>query len=208
MSAPRGLFITFEGPEGSGKSTQMARLAKALRRGGRRVVVVTDPGTTGLGRALRRVLLHQRASISPLAEALLFFSGRAQLVDEAITPALMKGAVVLCDRFHDSTMAYQGYAGGLDVAWLESLGQSVIGVMPDLTIVLDVPVETGFARLRRRRDRMERKTLEFHRAVRLGYRAIARRDPKRVKVVSAVRDPKTVAADVLRLVSSRLGRRR
>ena len=204
----RGLFITFEGPEGSGKSTQIKRLAAALRRARRRVVVVTDPGTTGLGRALREVLLHQRKRISPLAEAMLFFAGRIQLVEEAVTPALARGAIVLCDRFHDSTMAYQGYAGGLDVDWLDRIGRDVIGLMPDLTIVLDVPVETGFARLRRRRDRMERKTIEFHRGVLAGYRAIARREPKRVVLIDAARDANAVARDILRIVRQRMGRTR
>ena len=182
----RGFFITLEGPEGSGKSTQAQYLVQMLRRRGCRVIFLRDPGSTALGRALRRMLLHTRAQLSPLAEAMLFIGGRVQLVEERIRPALKAGCIVICDRFHDSTVAYQGFGGGLDTKWLDAFGkQALHGVMPRLTVLLDLPVEHGFKRLRRSHDRMERKTLAFHRRVRNGYRRLAAHEPRRFIVVDA-----------------------
>ena len=146
----KGFFITLEGPEGSGKSSQARRLVQALRRRGERVVFVQDPGSTVLGRRLRTLLLHDHLRrVSPMTEALLFIAGRIPLVEEQIRPALRRGRVVVCDRFHDSTVAYQGFGGRLDVRWLDRLGRAAIGdVMPDLTVLLDIPTAVGFARLR------------------------------------------------------------
>lgn len=201
----RGYFITLEGPEGSGKSSQARRLAGALRRGGARVEFVRDPGSTTLGRALRRALLHSRATLSPLAEALLFIGGRVPLVEERIRPALARGRIVVCDRFHDSTVAYQGFGGGLDVPWLDRLGRAAIhGVMPNLTILLDLSTSQGFARLRRSRDRMERKTRQFHRRVRAGYLKLAKREPRRFVVINAGRPSEMVRRDVERAVIRRI----
>ena len=201
----RGMFITLEGPEGSGKSSQARWLVAALRRRGYRVVALRDPGSTPLGRALRRALLHTDARLSPLAEALLFIGGRVQLVEEKIRPALAKGRVVVCDRFHDSTMAYQGLGGGVDAPWLDRLGRGAIhGTMPSLTILLDVPTSRGFARLRRARDRMERKAAAFHRRVRAGFRALAAREPRRFAVVDASQPPQTVRALLERIVTPHL----
>ena len=205
MSHMKGFFITLEGPEGSGKSSQARWLVAALRRRGRRVVALRDPGSTALGRALRHALLHTDARLSPLAEALLFIGGRVQLVEEKILPALAQGRVVVCDRFHDSTMAYQGIGGHLDVAWLNRLGRAAIhGTMPSLTILLDVPTRRGFARLRRARDRMERKAAAFHRRVRAGFRALAAREPRRFVVVDASAPPHAVRATIHRVVTERL----
>ena len=189
----RGFFITFEGPEGSGKSSQARWLVATLRRRGFRGVTLRDPGSTALGRALRRTLLHTSTSLSPLAEALLFIGGRVQLVEEKIRPALAKGHIVVCDRFHDSTMAYQGIGGRLDVAWLDRLGRAAIhGTMPALTILLDVPTSRGFARLHRARDRMERKAAVFHRRVRAGFLRLAAREPRRFVIVDASKSPREV----------------
>ena len=172
----KGFFITLEGPEGSGKSSQSRWLVQMLRRRHYPVLAVSDPGSTALGRALRRTLLYTATSLSPLAEALLFNGGRVQLVEERIQPALAQGRIVVCDRFHDSTLAYQGFGGGLNVAWLDRLGRAAIHhVMPHLTILLDVPTARGFARLHRARDRMERKTIEFHQRVRRGYLQLVKR---------------------------------
>ena len=205
----RGFFVTFEGTEGSGKSTQARRLAAALRRAGRRVTLVRDPGSTVLGRRLRHVLLHARLDrCSTLTEALLFFAGRVALVDELIRPALRRGDVVICDRFHDSTVAYQGYGGELDVRWLDELGRRAIGgLMPDVTLLLDVPVADGFSRLRRSRDRMERKTRAFHERVRRGFVQMARRERRRFVVVDGARAADVVHRDVLAAVQRRLKRR-
>ena len=199
------MFITFEGPEGSGKTSQARALVRLLTRKGRRVTFVRDPGSTALGRALRRVLLHAAGDLSPMTEALLFIGGRVQLVEELIKPALRKGIVVVCDRFHDATVAYQGYGGGLDVPWLDHLGRAAIqGVMPGLTILLDLPSEEGFHRLNRTRDRMERKTLEFHRRVRAGYLRLAKREPRRFAVVDARRSPVDVRREIQTVVLQHL----
>ena len=201
----RDCFITLEGPEGSGKSSQGRWLVQRLRRAGYRVVWLHDPGSTALGRALRNALLHRSIPLAPLAEALLFIGGRVQLVEERIRPALEDGMIVVCDRFHDSTVAYQGFGGGLDVPWLDRLGKEAIhGVMPSLTLLLDVPTALGFARLRRRRDRMERKAMAFHRRVRAGYLQLAAREPRRMVVVDAHRSEAVVRQAIASAVSKRL----
>ena len=202
----RGFFITFEGPEGSGKSSQAQWLAASLRRRGWRVAFVCDPGSTALGKLTRRLLLHaRRVKISPMAEALLFISGRIQLVEELIRPALAKGRVVICDRFHDSTVAYQGYGGGVDPVWLDRIGmQAIGGVKPDMTILLDVPTKVGFSRIRGERDRMERKAQAFHQTVRRGFLSIASRNPGRVTVINATQPKATIREQALQLVVKRL----
>ncbi len=209
LSARKGLFITLEGPEGSGKSSQGRALVRALRRRGYPVVFVRDPGSTPLGRRLRRVLLHAEVeTMSPLMEALLFVGGRVRLVEDVIRPALARRRVVVCDRFHDATIAYQGYGGGLDVRWLDRVGRRAIHeVMPQLTLLLDVPTEQGFARLHRTRDRMERKVRSFHRRVRAGYRRLASREPRRFAVVDATQTPARIRADIRAIVVRRLKQR-
>lgn len=207
MPMKKGFFITLEGPEGSGKSSQGRWLAQRLRRAGVPTVSVRDPGSTALGRQLRRILLHSAAELSPLMEALMFIGGRVQLVEERIRPALADGWIVLCDRFHDATVAYQGFGGGLNVRWLDAFGrQAIHGIMPSLTILLDVPTERGFARLHRTRDRMERKVRTFHRRVREGYRRLARREPHRFVVIDASQPPERVRLAVERAVMHRLRR--
>ncbi len=207
MTVGRGRFISLEGPEGSGKSSQARWLVRSLRRAGYRVTWLMDPGSTALGRALRRTLLHTSAPLSPLAEALLFIGGRVQLVEEKIQPALARRHVVICDRFHDSTVVYQGFGGGVDVPWLDRLGRRAMhGVMPVLTVVLDVPTARGFARLHRSRDRMERKAAAFHRRVRQGYLRLAKREPRRFAVVNAAQPPHAVKQQIRDIVLRRLGR--
>lgn len=205
-AALRGMLISLEGPEGSGKSSQVRWLVRSLRRAGYRVTWLMDPGSTALGRALRRALLHTSAPLSPLAEALLFIGGRVQLVEEKIQPALARRHVVICDRFHDSTVVYQGFGGGVDVPWLNRLGrQAVHGVMPALTVILDVPTAQGFARLHRSRDRMERKATAFHRRVRQGYLRLAKREPRRFAVINAAQPPREVREAVEAVVRRTLG---
>ncbi len=201
----RGFFITFEGPEGSGKSSQSRMLIRWLRQQGYHAIFLRDPGSTALGRTLRQVLLHAAVPISPLVEALLFIGGRVQLVEEKIAPALAKGRVVICDRFHDATVAYQGFGGELNVPWLNRLGRSAIGgVMPQLTILLDVPPARGFARLRRAKDRIERKARVFHERVRAGYRKLAARERNRFVVLDATQPPEDIQRRIRQIVTRRL----
>ena len=204
--ARRGFFITFEGPEGSGKSSQARQLVQALQRAGCRVTFVRDPGSTALGRRLRTVLLHDDVPhLGALTEALLFIAGRVQLVEEFIKPALRRNRIVVCDRFHDSTVSYQGFGGQLDWRWLDRLGRRAIGnLMPALTILLDVPTPVGFRRLRHRKDRMEQKARVFHQRVRQGYRRLARREPRRFVVLDATQPKATIHRQILDVVLSKL----
>jgi dTMP kinase len=182
----RGYFITLEGPEGGGKSTQTALLADRLRAGGWDALHCAEPGGGPIPRAIRAVLLNpSHAEMAPRAELLLFLAARAQHVEETIWPALADGRVVVCDRFSDSTIAYQSHAGGLPLEEVESLIEFAAGgLWPDLTLLLDVPVEVGLAR-QRDWNRMEGKGAAYHRRVRDGFLAQAARHPERIRVIDA-----------------------
>ena len=178
------LFITFEGGEGCGKSMQAKALYRRLLRSGVPALLTHEPGGTPLGSALRRWLKFQE-EFDPQAELLLFNASRAHLVSRVIRPALEKGTVVICDRFSDSTTAYQGYGRGLDFALIESANSmGTQGLRPDLTVLLDFPVEQGLAR-KRRHDRFEREGLAFHHRVRQGYLEMAKKEPERWLVIDA-----------------------
>ncbi len=176
----RGLFVTFEGTEGSGKSTQIRALAEFLREQGYSVVLTREPGGTPIGDQVRRILLdHANDEMHPRTEVLLFLASRAQHVEELIRPALKAGKVVLCDRYADSTLAYQGYARGEDVSELRRLiDYATGGLWPDLTFWLDLPVDEGLARLERK-NRLDSEALTFHRRVREGYKRLAAAEPQR-----------------------------
>lgn len=173
------LFVTFEGPEGSGKTTQIGMLATALAARGYTVVTTREPGGTRIGNAVRELLLNpEHKEMSPRAEALLFNAARAQIVDEVIQPALARDEIVLCDRFGDSTLAYQGYGHGQPLEPLrELIRYATRGLTPDLTVYLDIEVRQGLARKRAGAagewNRMEEKTIAYHQAVRAGYLAMA-----------------------------------
>jgi len=197
----RGLLITFEGVEGSGKTTQMARLERWLKRRRYRVERTSEPDGTALGAAIRRLF---ELEPSPLAEVLLFVAARHQHVTEKIGPWLRRGRVVLCDRYTDATVAYQGYGRGVDLDVIHELNvRATGGVLPDLTLVFDVDPRDSFRRIARRRlDRFERESLAFHRRVRRGYLEIGRGDPKRVRIIRAGREADAVAADVESVVEA------
>jgi dTMP kinase len=219
--SPRGLFITFEGPEGSGKTTQIALLAQAIQAAGREVVATREPGGVPAAEAIREMVLG--SDLTPEAEALLFLAARAEHARIVIRPGLERGAVVLCDRFNDSTLAYQGYGLGLDLERLRDLCDfAAAGLRPDLTLLLDLPVEQGLARRFRTSARaleqmsldldvpgeqinnLDRRMLEFHRRVREGFLAEAAREPKRIAVIDAARPPKQVHQALLAEVHRRL----
>ncbi len=211
--APRGVFITFEGGEGAGKSTQIARLAATLRaQGGREVVTTREPGGTKRAEGFREALLRGVAKpFGPFAEALMFAAARIDHVDGLIRPALARGAIVLCDRFADSTRAYQGAAGGLDPALIASLERVTLeGLRPDLTLILDMPAEGGLARARRRSgegqeegpDRFEAEALSFHERLRAAFLAIAEAEPARCRVIDAQPGPDAVEAAIRMAVAA------
>jgi dTMP kinase len=186
IEIPMGILVTFEGIEGSGKSTQIALAEKYLEERGYRCLVTREPGGTPLGEEIRAFLLEKNdLRIDPLAELLLIEADRAQHVREVISPALAEGRMILCDRFTDATVAYQGYGRGMDMAFIETMNQRATnGLIPQCTIVLDCSVEKGMARAGGE-DRFEREGHLFHEKVREGYLRIAQQEPQRVKVVSA-----------------------
>lgn len=193
----RGVLITLEGNEGCGKSTQSRLLYDHLRKKGKKVFLTREPGGTAIGDQLRQVLLDARnKKMSPVCETLLYMASRAQLVSEVVGPRLARGYIVLCDRWLDATVAYQGHAGGVDTRWIRSLGRTATqGIRPRLTLYLDLPVKAGLARAKKRHlaDRMEKKQLRFHQKVRRGFLAIARQEPGRFKRL-AIRAQEPVAA--------------
>jgi dTMP kinase len=202
------LFITFEGVEGCGKSTQSRRLYQRLVRLALPALLTHEPGVTGLGKKITRLLKWSgEMKISPLAELLLFNASRAQLVQEVLRPALAEGKVVICDRYADSTTAYQGYGRGLEPAVVRSVNATAtLGLKPDLTILLDMPGDAGLARKDGRLDRFHRETAAFHRRVREGYLKMAKEEPGRWLVIDAEQDKEKIAGEIWQRVSRLLPR--
>ena len=205
-----GRFITFEGPEGSGKTTQMRLLAAWLEAQGRRVVMTREPGGTRIGDSIRALLLDPtHTEMRPETEILLFSAARAQIVGQVIRPHLAQGGIVLCDRFADSTLAYQGYGRQLDLATLRQITAFATGnLTPDLTICLDLPVEEG---LRRKRsgdqtewNRMEQETLAFHERVRRGFLALAAAEPMRWLVLDATQSVEEIQRQIREAIAAHL----
>lgn len=203
------MFVTFEGIEGSGKSTQARRLAQALERAGVRTRVTREPGGTVLGTRIRELLLHESVSIGRLAELYLILADRAEHVTGVIRPALAEGAVVICDRFRESTLAYQFYGRGLPRDLVERLESDAReGLMPDLTFLLDCDVGLGLSRSEGRRgedsaDRFESEGLPFHEQVRKGFLEMAAAAPERIRVIDATRSPESVHEEILAEVRRR-----
>ena len=201
------MFITFEGPEGSGKSTQITMLANTLREQGYAVVQTREPGGTSIGDQVRAVVHHvDNTMMSSEAELLLYSASRAQLVNELIRPSLAANKIVLCDRYADSTIAYQGYGRNLNLTALHQVTQFATGgLKPDLTLLLDIDVERGLARRTNGGDEMNRldlEAVEFHKRVRAGYHTLAAADPKRWIIVNADRSVPEVQQDLAKIVLS------
>jgi dTMP kinase len=210
-SKPAGKLISFEGSEGSGKSTQIARLAAHLQKIGREVVATREPGGTEIGEQIRNIIVHNSRGdeMCPETELLLFTAARAQVVREVIAPALQRGAIVLSDRYLDSSTVYQGIARNLAPGPVSEINQFAVGnVMPDLTIVIDVPTEVSLARIRQRAsdlpDRMERENISFYTKVREGYLLLAKQWPGRVVVLDGTLTPDQLDQKVWAAVEPRL----
>ena len=202
MSRAKG-FISFEGIEGSGKSTQVKALAKHLRAKGHKVIETVEPGGTVIGNKIRELLLEPGNHMDPMAELLLYYSSRAQHVREVIYPAILDNSIVITDRFIDSTVAYQGYARGIDLGLINTLNDIVVPDMkPFLTFLLDMDVEEGLRRNRQaqKEDRFELETVEFHNRVRKGFHQIAVEEPERIKIVDASVSAEEVSRKVIEIL--------
>ena len=210
MPTIRPLFITFEGMDGSGKTTQRLRLAGRLRAAGRTVLETAEPGGTPIGKQIRRILLDAaNQELSPAAELLLYFASRAQNVDQWIKPALARGEIVLADRFTDSSLVYQGCGRGLGVENVLALDRIACGgLKPDLTLLLDIDAETSLARAHARNaaetsheTRMDEQSLAFHRSVYAAYHELAAREPWRIKLIPGDAPPDQIESSIWSLVS-------
>lgn len=192
----KGFFITFEGADGCGKTTQSELVQKYLEDCGYEVVWTREPGSKGLGQNIRQLLLHYDGEVAPMCEAFLFLADRAQHIEHLIKPAIEAGKIVICDRHTDSTIAYQGYGRGKDIDELKLLNNLATGgIKPDLTFVFDVSTETAQTRVGDEKDRMESAGIEFHKKVRNGYLEIAKQEPSRVCVVNANNSIEQVFSD-------------
>lgn len=206
------MFITLEGIEGAGKTTQINDMVRFLESRGYSCTVTREPGGTAIGTKIRSILLDPECGeMAPLTELLLYNADRAQHVEALIKPALDAGKTVICDRFFDATTVYQGYARGLDISLIMTLHQLVLGVLkPDMTILFDLPAEIGLARAWKavrqgnrihQETRFEKEALEFHEKVRAGYLDMARQEPSRFRIIDARQDQKRVTEEILRILA-------
>ncbi len=199
----KGLFVTFEGVDGCGKTTQMNLLAKYLKDNGHDVILTREPGAKGLGEKIREILLHYDGEVSSRAESFLFLADRAQHIDKIVNPAVEQGKIVLCDRHTDSTLAYQGYGRGVVLEQLKMLNNLATGQRkPDITFVFDIDIETSMSRVGKEKDRMESAGIEFFEKVRKGYLEIAKQEPDRVKVLDSTRSIDEIFEDVIKYIRS------
>lgn len=203
----RGKFITFEGGEGSGKSTQLLKLAEILRQQGKTVLTTREPGGSPLAEKIRSLFVsHEEGEITdPLTEVLLVYAARRQHLQHTIRPALEKGTWVICDRFSDSTMAYQGYGRGVNKTFINKIYNQVVeDTNPDMTLIFDAPPKLCFKRLisRGQKDRIETMDMAFHRRLYKGFLAIAKKDPKRCRVIDATKSIEEVTKDILQHITS------
>ena len=202
----KGAFITFEGADGCGKTTQIKLLDEYLRNNGHKTLITREPGAKGLGEKVREILLNYDGEVSPRCESFLFLADRAQHADCIIKPAVKNGVIVLCDRHTDSTIAYQGYGRGVNIPELKHLNEMAVGgLKPDLTLVFDIDVQTSMSRVGAQKDRMESAGLEFFERVRKGYLEIAEQEPERVKVIDSTQSIDEIHKKVLELVKNVIG---
>ncbi len=197
----QGLFVTFEGADGCGKTTQQMLAADYLENKGYEVLITREPGAKGLGEKLREILLNYHGSVSERCESLLFLADRAQHVDNMILPAVEKGQIVLCDRYTDSTVAYQGYGRQQNLVRINKLNDFATNFLkPDLTFVFDIDVETSMQRVGKEKDRLESEGKEFHNRVRNGYLEIAKQEPERIKVIDASMSIEEIHEEVKKVI--------
>lgn len=201
----KGILITFEGIDGCGKSVQARKTLRFLQNRGHEAILIREPGTTPVAERLRRVLLDKKLEIPDLTELLLYEAARSELVEKKIKPALEKGAIVLSDRFYDSTTAYQGYGRQLNINMVRALHKvATDAITPNLTFLFDVDLKTAFKRRSKDPDRLESQTLAFHKRVRRGFLEIARRDRKRIKVIDSAVPAQQVFDEVRKILETRL----
>lgn len=196
-------FITFEGSEGCGKSTQSRMLFDYLKSKSKRVVYLREPGATKVSEKIRDILLDAKNdAMLPECEMLLYMAARSQIVGEIIKPQLNKGAIVICDRFLDSTLAYQGYGLGMDINFIKQVGKfATLDIKPDLTIFLDLPVSSGLVHRDGNKDRIEKRSLAYHLRVRRGYLTLAREEPKRIKIVKVEKNKDLTQTKIREIVN-------
>lgn len=199
----KGLFITFEGADGCGKTTQIKLAAEYLKNKGYDVILTREPGAKGLGEQLREILLNYDGIVSDRCESFLFLADRAQHIDTIVVPAVDAGKIVLCDRHIDSTVAYQGYGRGQDIEQINKLNMiATNNRKPDLTIVFDIDVETSMSRVGSEKDRMESSGTEFFNKVRHGYLEIAKQEPQRVRILDSAKSIEEIHESVIKLINS------
>ncbi len=206
----KGLFITFEGADGSGKTTQLEKVKTFLEQKGYNVVTTREPGALEMGKKIREILLHSEEKVADKCELFLFLADRAQHIETFIKPAINQGKIVLCDRHTDSTVAYQGYGRGGDIKLLKELNKiAVAGLTPDLTLLFDVDTQTAQNRVGSEKDRMESAGMQFHKKVRDGYLELQREEPKRIKLINANNSIEKVYEDtkdiIIKLIQEKLG---
>ncbi len=199
----KAYFVTFEGGEGSGKSTHIKHLAGILKKEKINFQIFYEPGSTRLGEKIRNILLHNKGRIYPRTELFLYLAARAQFVEDKLLPALQKKQVVICDRFSDSTLVYQGYGLGLNPNAIKPILQyAAFGIMPDLTFILKVPPKEGLLRIKRKKDRIEKRNMVFHKKLQKGYIQLAKHEPQRVKIINASNE-KGTKEEILNILKSK-----
>lgn len=198
-----GMFITFEGADGCGKTTQQMLAADYLESKGYEILITREPGAKGLGEDIRKILLDYKGPVSERCESLLFLADRAQHVDNMILPAIENGQIVLCDRYTDSTVAYQGYGRQQNLERIKKLNDFATNLLkPDLTFVFDIDVETSMQRVGKEKDRMESEGIEFHNRVRNGYLKLAEEEPNRIKVLDAAKSIDEIHEEVVNILEA------